>query len=144
MAAPIAERLRALQNGWDDPNDVVTLGKDAADQILELLAALIAIAQRANESGNDELGERETIYAMHGLARAAIARAARFVVMSGAAEPELIRITRGQPEPLPGHRNWLWEVDYADPVHNAGGHALTLADAIRAVSETVQNVRGAG
>jgi hypothetical protein len=41
----------------------------------DLLAALIAIAQRANESGNDELGERETIYAMHGLARAAIARA---------------------------------------------------------------------
>lgn len=41
----------------------------------DLLAALKQIAQRANESGTCVLGERETIYAMHAIARAAIDKA---------------------------------------------------------------------
>lgn len=39
---------------------------------------------------------------------------------------------------------WVWQVDYGDTTHTTGGIAPTLDDAMRAVSETVQNARGAG
>ncbi len=48
---------------------------DAHVLIPALIAALQEIEQRANESANGPLGERETIYAMHRIAVAALAKA---------------------------------------------------------------------
>ena len=42
------------------------------DELKKAREALRAIARRANESGIDILAERETIYAMHGIAREAL------------------------------------------------------------------------
>lgn len=44
----------------------------ASSRIQSLEAALKAIQQRCNESGTGEMAERETIYAVHGLARQAL------------------------------------------------------------------------
>jgi len=44
----------------------------AADEIERLRKALADVAQRCNESGPPPLGERETIHAVHHIARAAI------------------------------------------------------------------------
>ena len=51
--------------------------------------------------------------------------------------PEMIWIAMG-------HTGWLWEVAYHDRARNCGGVERTLDEAMRAVSETVQNARGAG
>lgn len=53
--ASITDQLRALQNGWNDPNEVVTVTDAAARQIDELVAALRDMLIPYNSVSDDAL-----------------------------------------------------------------------------------------